>query len=307
MRRTGPAVLIVLLALAGVVYAETESPPKLIITRTLDPDEVEIGQTVKVTITIKNTGNGTAKNIMLDEGTIANTYKDGCPSSIEDMAAGKTLRIDYDLKVGDNVQPGTYELPAVVLNYKSEPGNSYSSESRSSVLKMLEEAPIPSVRIISTPSTIHGGEDAEIHVGWENIPPNWKLVASIEKSDTDKDRLADDVERTISGTGEAVFKLNAYQIDETYDRALAWAALRDENDNWKGIYTNAGTTVLPAATRAPQIATTPEPSPVRTPALVDRISTPTPTPKKYDDTTPMLKLAGGAIIALIAIVFLETF
>ena len=65
----------------------------------------------------------------------------------------------------------------------------------------------------------------------------------------------------------------------------------------------AGITVLPAATRAPQIITTSEPSPVRarTPALVDRIATPTPTQKPDGGTTEILKLAGGAIIALLAL------
>jgi hypothetical protein len=144
----------------------------------------------------------------------------------------------------------------------------------------------PSVRILNSPSTIHGGEDVEVTVGWENIPSNWKLIVSLEKSDTDKDRLADDENRTISGTDETVFKLNAYQIDETYDRALVWASLRDENGNWNGIYTNASITALPAETQASWIAT------------------PTPTPKPDDDGTQMLKLAGGAIIALLAIALL---
>ncbi|PXF60827.1 MAG: hypothetical protein C4B59_07515 [Candidatus Methanogaster sp.] len=144
----------------------------------------------------------------------------------------------------------------------------------------------PSVRILDSPFTIRGGEGVEVTVGWENIPSNWKLVLSLEKSDTDKDRLADDENRTISGTDETVFTLNAYQVDETYDRALVWASLRDENGNWNGIYTNASTTVLPTATQVP------------------RIATPTPAQKPDDDSTQMLKLAGGAIIALLAIALL---
>jgi len=121
------------------VETEPVTVPKLTITRTIDPNAAEIGQTVKVTLTIKNTGNGTATDIMLDEGTIAKTYKDGCPSTIDDIAAGATERIEYDLKIGEDVQSGTREMPASVLNYKGEPGDSYSTQSQSSVLDIISK------------------------------------------------------------------------------------------------------------------------------------------------------------------------
>ncbi|MEA1868944.1 MAG: CARDB domain-containing protein [Euryarchaeota archaeon] len=124
---------------AGKVETESVTVPKLTITRTIDPNSAEIGQTVKVTLTIKNTGNGTATGIMLDEGTIAKTYKDGCPSTIDDIAAGATERIEYDLKIGEDAQSGTREMPASVLNYKGESGDSYSTESQSSVLTLVAE------------------------------------------------------------------------------------------------------------------------------------------------------------------------
>ncbi len=113
--------------------------PKLAITRMIDPNKAEIGQTVKVTLTIKNTGNGTATDIMLDEGTIAKTYKDGCPSTIDDIAAGATKRIEYDLKIGADAQSGTREMPPSVLNYKGESGVSDSTESQSSILEIIAE------------------------------------------------------------------------------------------------------------------------------------------------------------------------
>ncbi len=124
---------------AGEVETEPVTIPKLTITRTIDPNSAEVGQTVKVTLTIKNTGNGTATDIMLDEGTIAKTYKDGCPSTIDDIAAGATERIEYDLKIGDDVQSGTREMPPSVLNYKSESGVSDSTLSQSSVLTIIVE------------------------------------------------------------------------------------------------------------------------------------------------------------------------
>ncbi len=119
--------------------SETAKAPKLTIKRTIDPNKAEVGQTVKVTLTIKNTGNGTATDIELTEGTIANTYKDGCPSTIDDIAAGATKRIEYDLKIGVGAQSGTREMPPSVLNYKGETGISDSTESHSSVLEIIRE------------------------------------------------------------------------------------------------------------------------------------------------------------------------
>ena len=131
---------------------EAVAVPKLEIKRTLDPNKAEIGQTVKVTLTIKNTGNGTATDIMLDEGTIANTYKDGCPSAIDDIVAGATERISYDLKIGADAQPGTREMPPSVLNYKGESGDSDSTESQSSVLEIIPmEVLLPELTISIDP------------------------------------------------------------------------------------------------------------------------------------------------------------
>jgi uncharacterized repeat protein (TIGR01451 family) len=134
------------------VETEPVTVPKLTTTRTIDPNAAEIGQTVKVTLTIKNTGNGTATDIMLDEGTIAKTYKDGCPSTIDDIAAGATKRIEYDLKIGEDAQSGTREMPASVLNYKGESGDSYSTLSQSSVLTIIpKEVLLPELTISIDP------------------------------------------------------------------------------------------------------------------------------------------------------------
>ncbi len=138
----------------NVVEVETEpvTVPKLTITRTIDPNSAEVGQTVKVTLTIKNTGNGTATDIELIEGAIAKTYRDGCPSTIEDIAAGATKRIEYDLKIDEDVQSGTREMPASVLNYKSESGVSDSTLSQSSILEIIaKEVLLPELTISIDP------------------------------------------------------------------------------------------------------------------------------------------------------------
>ena len=157
---------------AGEVEAEPITVPKLTISRTIDPNAVEVGQTVKVTLTIKNTGNGTATDIMLDEGTIAKTYKDGCPSTIEDIAAGATERIEYDLKIGEDAQPGTREMPPSVLNYKGESGVSDSVLSQSSVLKIIpKEVLLPELTISIDPIdyVVTCGDDVPMVVTITNI------------------------------------------------------------------------------------------------------------------------------------------
>ncbi|HIE31266.1 MAG TPA: hypothetical protein EYP67_02645, partial [Methanosarcinales archaeon] len=112
-------------------------------------------------------------------------------------------------------------------------------------------APFPSVRIIGRPSPVHGGEDLKVTVCWSNVPEGWKLVVSLEKSDTDKDRLADDAGRIISGSGGATFKLGVYPVDKTYNQAKVWACLRDENNNWASVFANANITVLPVQNSSP--------------------------------------------------------
>ena len=157
---------------AGDVETEAVTVPKLTIKRTIDPNAAEIGQTVKVTLTIKNTGNGTATDIMLDEGTIAKTYRDGCPSEIDDIAAGATKRIEYDLKIGDEVQPGMREMPASVLNYESETGVSDSTLSQSSVLEIIaKEVFLPELTISIDPIdyVVTCGDDVPMVVTITNI------------------------------------------------------------------------------------------------------------------------------------------
>ncbi|MEA1905520.1 MAG: hypothetical protein U9N12_01015 [Euryarchaeota archaeon] len=131
---------------------ETEAVtiPKLKITRTLDISSVQQGQTVGVTFKIKNDGNGTASEIELDEPAITGTYMEGCPTTLDDIAAGATERVSYDLRIVD-AEPGTYELNPTLLNYKSESGASHSSESSSNVLVIVaEEVLAPELGIMIT-------------------------------------------------------------------------------------------------------------------------------------------------------------
>ena len=109
---------------------------------------------------------------MLDEGTIAKTYKDGCPSEIDDIAAGATERIEYDLKIGDEVQPGMREMPASVLNYESESGVSDSTQSQSNILEIiLETVLLPELTISIDPINyvVTCGDDVPMVITITNV------------------------------------------------------------------------------------------------------------------------------------------
>ncbi len=141
---------------------ETVTVPELEITRTLDRSYVEPGGTVEVTFKIKNTGNGTASEIELDEPLLRGAYQENCPSALEDIASGATERSSYYLKIVDT-PPGTYELGATLLNYKSESGAAYSSESSSNTLEVA--AKVVQVPTLEIGITIESGDDDVIICG----------------------------------------------------------------------------------------------------------------------------------------------
>ncbi len=127
--------------------AETATVPELVITRTLDRNHVEQGDTVGVTFKIKNDGNGTASEIKLDEPLLREAYQENCPSNLDDIAAGATERVSYDLKI-INTPPGTYELGATLLNCKDESGAAYSFESLSNTLEVTaKDVQVPTLEI----------------------------------------------------------------------------------------------------------------------------------------------------------------
>ncbi|MEA1905522.1 MAG: hypothetical protein U9N12_01025, partial [Euryarchaeota archaeon] len=126
---------------------ETVTVPELEITRTLDRNQVEPGGMVEVTFKIKNTGNETASGIELDEPLLRGAYQENCPSTLDDIAAGATERVSYDLKVVDT-PPGTYELGATLLNYNSGTGAAYSSESSSNTIEVTaKEVQVPTLEV----------------------------------------------------------------------------------------------------------------------------------------------------------------
>lgn len=217
----------------GGLEPELITVPKLTITRTIDPNSAEIGQTVKVTLTIKNTGNGTATDIMLDEGTITNTYKDGCPSTIDDIAAGATERIEYDLKIGDDAQSGTREMPPSVLNYKGESGVSGSTESQSNILEIIAGAgllPEPTPEPTRPPLEVPSG-------GCEGLDQN-----VLRRYDHDKNGLIDSNEMETAKIG----------YESNYEKPSDYAQILYAYEHSCPVWSTVSPTPTPAVTATPE-------------------------------------------------------
>ena len=178
--------------------------PELEITRTLDRNHVEQGQLVLVTFKIKNTGNGTATDIEMDEPLLRGTYQENCPATLDaDIAAGATARVNYDLKIVDT-PPGTYELEPTLLNYKSESDASYSSESSSNTLVVTaKEVQLPTLEI---GIAIESGDD--VIICGDRFPATVRIDNTGNATSgraTIKSHLPDDV-RVADGEIEPVYE-----------------------------------------------------------------------------------------------------
>ena len=198
--------------------AEAVTVPKLDITRTLGTTSATQGQTIEVTLTIKNTGNGTAKSIKLDEPKIRGTLQDEYSSTIDDISAGETRRVKYDLKIMD-AEPGTYELVPAILNYKSETDASYSSESQSSVLTITqEEVMLPLLEVSIESARLTESADATITCG-DRFPVTITITnvgnATTERVNVKTD-LPGDV-RVVDGESEPVYDAIKPGEDEEYE------------------------------------------------------------------------------------------
>jgi len=192
--------------------------PKLEITRTLGTASAEQGQTIEVTLTIKNTGNGSAKSITLDEPKIRGTFQDEYSSTIDDISAGETRRVKYDLKIMD-AEPGTYELVPAILNYKSDTDVSYSSESQSSVLTIeQEEVLLPLLEVSIESARLSGSADATITCG-DRFPVTI-TIANVGNATTERVNVKTDLPgdvRVVDGESEPVYDAIKPGEDEEYE------------------------------------------------------------------------------------------
>jgi len=145
-----------------------------------------------------------------------------------------------------------------------------------------------------SPSPVYGGEDLDVKVSWANIPADWKLTVSLEKTEEDKTRLSNDVSKIVSGSGVETFKLDVYPTTETYEYAKVWACFY-RGTEWKSVYGNMDMVVLPEPTPTPSPAPTsyPTPSPTYT---VTPTPTATPIQTPRDTSPPAISLQSPVTI-----------
>ncbi|HID28110.1 MAG TPA: hypothetical protein EYP22_09920, partial [Methanosarcinales archaeon] len=116
----------------------SETVPNIIINKMVDKTSVYPEETIRITIYLKNTGNGTAKNLNLNEPAPPTGLDivSGYPIDIENtLDAGYKVQKSYNIKA---TKPGNYTILPTIINYKSESGKGYSSESESLTIVVKE-------------------------------------------------------------------------------------------------------------------------------------------------------------------------
>ncbi|MEA3293504.1 MAG: BatD family protein [Euryarchaeota archaeon] len=127
----------------GLSSAKFIGEPSLLLTKEVDKTNVEIGDTIRVTIKAKNVGSGPAKRIAIDHGiTPGFTFKSAIYTTYpEELAAGNPDYTQMYIYEMEAAQSGTVTLtPATVTYYCSTYDSEYSSNSNSPVVTVAQEA-----------------------------------------------------------------------------------------------------------------------------------------------------------------------
>ena len=117
--------------------------PEVVITKSIDKPEIELGENVTVTVKAKNTGNDTANNVTFTDPKQEHfvleetTYEiSGTIPKIEyGESVPETLVYMYKLKATD---AGIFELKAVNASYTNSAGQTYQSSSNTPSITVSE-------------------------------------------------------------------------------------------------------------------------------------------------------------------------
>ena len=159
----------------GVLKAEFIGEPSLLLTKEVDKTNVEIGDTIRVTIKAKNAGSGPAKRITIDHGiTPGFTFKSAIYTTYPDeLLAGTTDYTQMYIYEMEAAQSGTFTLiPATVTYYCSTYDSKYTSNSNSPVITVAQEAVETSIlKFTVTPdkTELQRGEKVTCTVSVRNI------------------------------------------------------------------------------------------------------------------------------------------
>lgn len=127
----------------GHVDATYAGDPELEITKSIDKSEIEVGETITVTVKAKNTGNDTATNVTFtdpkQEHFVLEETIFEISSTVPEINYGEsvpeTLVYMYKLKATD---AGKFELKAVNASYTNSAGVAYEASSNSPTVNVTE-------------------------------------------------------------------------------------------------------------------------------------------------------------------------
>lgn len=127
----------------GHVDATYAGDPELEITKSIDKSEIEVGETITVTVKAKNTGNDTATNVTFtdpkQEHFVLEETIFEISSTVPEINYGEsvpeTLVYMYKLKATD---AGKFELKAVNASYTNSAGVAYQASSNSPTVNVTE-------------------------------------------------------------------------------------------------------------------------------------------------------------------------
>lgn len=194
----------------------------------------------------------TGKTVFIDDDRV---------STYDGRATWKGAPITFSAAPGDAIQiiatnPGglDIELSPLYLHVNGQSlklsdgvPNEKNNTSEFFNERFIISVPTPLVSILDySPSPVRGGEDLNVKVSWTNIPAGGKLVVSLEESEGNITRLADDVSKIVSGSGEETFKLKVYPTTETHGEAKVCACFYiNEKGEWTGVFEKKNIMVAP--------------------------------------------------------------
>ncbi|HUV83746.1 MAG TPA: BatD family protein [archaeon] len=158
----------------GISNAKYIGEPNLILTKSVDKTSVAVGEVIRVTIKAKNTGNGVAKRISIDEGLtpdfiLKSRIYTSYPTEL-DVSNKETEMFIYEIQA---TKAGTFQLgPAIATYYSSVFDDEYASTSDSTTITVSEE-PVETSEIkliVSTDKTkLKRGNTVTFKVNVENL------------------------------------------------------------------------------------------------------------------------------------------
>lgn len=146
--------------------------PRLEVTKNVDKTTVKLNDIVQVKITVRNTGNGSAKDIDIDEipSTALIPLGEELKPKIKDpLPPGES---DFDTYLVQAVKNGSFTLPRTTVTYYSESGEKYTAKSNTLTVKVLA----PEVKISNLTTTVEfdkthllQGEETTVTITVKNV------------------------------------------------------------------------------------------------------------------------------------------